>query len=97
MMAKPRGGDWLDDELRGLRRLGIDVLVCTLPSAELAELGLADEAGAAQRTGLEFVWIPVSDRSVPDLSNVLPALRALSERLQLGQHVVAHCRETFAF
>jgi len=40
-MAKPRGGDWLEDELVALRRTGVDVLVCALPEPERRELGLA--------------------------------------------------------
>ena len=28
MMARPRGGAWLFDELHALRRIGVEVLVC---------------------------------------------------------------------
>jgi protein-tyrosine phosphatase len=91
-MAKPRGDDWLDDELRALRRAGVDVLVCALPDPELHEVGLAGEDTAARRAGLEFVAIPIADRSVPDLDTVLPRLRELVERLKAGGHVVTHCR-----
>jgi protein-tyrosine phosphatase len=91
-MAKPRGDDWLDDELRALRHTGVEVLVCALADAELRELGLAGEAVAAQRAGLEFVAIPIRDRSVPDLATVLPQLHELVGRLSAGRHVVIHCR-----
>jgi protein-tyrosine phosphatase len=91
-MAKPRSDDWLDDELRALRRAGVDVLVSALPDAERRELDLAREAEAAQRAGLEFVVIPIADRSVPDLDAVLPRLRELVARLQAGGHVACHCR-----
>ncbi len=79
-MAKPRGGDWLDDQLHTLRRL--DVVVCALPSAELEAVGLTGEAAAAAHAGLEFVWIPIADRGVPALRGVLAVLRALTERLR---------------
>lgn len=69
-MARPRGDDWLDDELRALRCAGVDVLVCALPDPELQEVGLAGEGTAAGRAGLEFVAIPIRDRSVPDLDTV---------------------------
>jgi protein-tyrosine phosphatase len=91
-MARPRGDDWLDDELRALRRAGVDVLVCALPDPELHEVGLAGEGTAAGRAGLEFVAIPIADRSVPDLDTVLPRLGELVERLEAGGHVVCHCR-----
>ncbi|WP_406209068.1 hypothetical protein OH807_38055 [Kitasatospora sp. NBC_01560] len=29
-MAKPRGDDWIDDEMTALRAGGVDILVCTL-------------------------------------------------------------------
>jgi hypothetical protein len=65
-MAHPRGGDWLLDELHGLRRVGVEVLVSALTDSEEAELGLADEATACATAGLKFVGIPIPDRSVPD-------------------------------
>ena len=41
-MARPRGGDWLADEMAALRRRGVDVLVCALTDPELAaQVGLA--------------------------------------------------------
>jgi hypothetical protein len=42
-MARPRGGEWLTDELGSLRRAGVDVLVCALTGPEMLELGLTDE------------------------------------------------------
>jgi protein-tyrosine phosphatase len=91
-MAKPRGDDWLDDELHALRRAGVDLLVCALPEPELRELGLAGEAAAARRAGLEFVAIPIEDRSVPHLEAALPRLQELIQRLHAGAHAVTHCR-----
>jgi protein-tyrosine phosphatase len=70
----------------------VDVLVCALPDAERRELDLADEAAAAERAGLEFVAIPIADRSVPGLDALLPRLRELVGRLEAGGHVVCHCR-----
>ena len=40
----PRDGDWLEDELRGLRQAGVEVLVSLLTPAEVHELGLEAEA-----------------------------------------------------
>jgi protein-tyrosine phosphatase len=91
-MAKPRGDDWLDDELHALRSAGVDVLVCALTEPERQELGLAGEPTAARRAGLEFVAIPIGDRSVPRLGAVLPHLYELVDRLESGRHVVTHCR-----
>ena len=45
-MTRPRGGDWLTDELRDLAVAGLDVLVSLLSAAEVAELDLGAEADA---------------------------------------------------
>ncbi len=39
-MATPRGGEWLDGELRALRAANLDVLVCALSREEVTALGL---------------------------------------------------------
>ncbi|MEU2790284.1 tyrosine protein phosphatase [Streptomyces sp. NPDC007100] len=92
IMAKPRGMDWLEDEMAALGIAGVDVLVCALTRPELDELGLAAEDEAAVAAGLQFVAVPIPDRMVPDLATVLPTLRDLAERLREGAHVVTHCR-----
>ncbi|MFE0701361.1 tyrosine protein phosphatase [Streptomyces sp. NPDC058872] len=91
-MARPRGNDWLGDEMTALKDCGVDILVCALTGTELDELGLADEPGTAVTTGLQFVAVPIPDRTVPDLTTVLPTLHGLAEQLHEGAHVVTHCR-----
>jgi hypothetical protein len=39
-MARPRGNDWLGDEMEALRDVGLDVLVSMLTSTEAADLEL---------------------------------------------------------
>ncbi|KPM56007.1 tyrosine protein phosphatase [Frankia sp. R43] len=92
IMAKPRGLDWLDDEMAALAAAGVDLLVCALTQHELDELGLSEEASAARNAGLRFVALPIPDRQVPELAAVLPALRHLAEQLRRGAHIVTHCR-----
>jgi protein tyrosine phosphatase (PTP) superfamily phosphohydrolase (DUF442 family) len=91
-MAKPRPGDWLDDEMTGLRAIGVDIVVCLLTTSELRELDLAEEPHAASRAGLDFIWFPVPDRSVPETATVLPIVADLTDRIRQGRHVVTHCR-----
>ena len=91
-MAKPRGNDWLDDEMRSLREAGVDVLVCALTSEEREVVGLSDEPEAAQRAGLAFHAVPIRDRGVPDPTSVMPLLRDLADQLRDGRHIVTHCR-----
>ncbi|GAA1500746.1 tyrosine protein phosphatase [Dactylosporangium maewongense] len=91
-MAKPRGGDWLADEMAALRGAGVGVLVCALTAEELVEVDLADEPRAAGDAGLEFVAVPIPDRGVPAPGAVLPELRRLAGLVRAGGHVVTHCR-----
>ena len=37
---RPRGGDWLEDDVRLLQRAGVDVIVSALTPVEAEELGL---------------------------------------------------------
>jgi hypothetical protein len=39
IVPRPRGGDWLEDELDQMKRAGVDVLVSMLQVDEAAELG----------------------------------------------------------
>jgi protein tyrosine phosphatase (PTP) superfamily phosphohydrolase (DUF442 family) len=91
-MAKPRGGDWLTEEMAALHAAGVGIVVCALTAAELDEVGLTDEPWAARNAGLEFVSIPIQDRGVPDPATVLPHLQRLAGRLRDGAHIVTHCR-----
>jgi protein-tyrosine phosphatase len=91
-MAKPRGDDWLDDEMAALAEAGIDVLVCAMPAAERAEVGLSGEPAAARASGLTFVDIPIADLTVPDHRSVRPALDDLADRFRRGASIVTHCR-----
>lgn len=92
IMARPRGGEWLDDEMHALRRAGVDVLVSLLTLTEAAELGLAGEPAAAARAGLDFHALPIPDFGVPDTGTAAPVLRTLHRQLTDGRHVVIHCR-----
>ncbi|GLW56965.1 protein-tyrosine phosphatase family protein [Kitasatospora phosalacinea] len=91
-MARPRGGDWLADELAALAALGVTELVSALTAAECAELGLTAEAECARAAGLRFTAVPVPDRTVPALAEVLPVVDELAQRLAAGGHLVVHCR-----
>ena len=91
-MARPRGGDWLEDEMASLRQAGTDVLVCMLTRSELRELDLAEEAGAAEAAGVRFIWVPTPDRGTPDLQRFRTLVTELVDELASGHHVVVHCR-----
>ena len=85
IMPRPRAGDWLEDEARSWRRQGLDVVVSLLEDAEVAELGLADEARACEHAGLRFIRFPVPDRGVPASESAATDLVvSLTEELRAG-------------
>ena len=93
-MARPRGGDWLADDLAALRQAGVDTLVTLLTNAERDELELADLPISCQRSGIEWVALPIPDFDVPPLSAATAVFVAgIAERLRAGQQVVVHCRQ----
>jgi len=90
-MPRPRGDDWLDDEMTALREAGVDVLVTLQTEIERHEVGLAGEADAAARAGLEFHSFPIVDLGVPDHRGIQPLLATLTAYLRDGRHVAVHC------
>src|SRR5207249_1976976 len=91
-MARPRGADWLEDEMKVLRAAGVDVVVSMLTHAEAAELDLVTEREAAERAGVQFVNLPTPDRGVPEREAFRGLVSSLGERLGRGEHVVVHGR-----
>lgn len=94
LSSRPRGGDWLEDEVLDWRRIGIDTVVSLLTQEEEMELGLEDEAAEARKQDLTFISYPIQDRGVPSDPSTLPTLlEALHRDLQQGKSVLVHCRQ----
>ncbi|MBI3513299.1 MAG: dual specificity protein phosphatase family protein [Proteobacteria bacterium] len=92
-MARPRAGDWLDDEIAGWRAEGVDTVICLLEREEIAELGLHSEAELCQRHGIAFVAYPIPDRGVPaSLRDATALAHAAYAMVREGKAVAVHCR-----
>jgi protein-tyrosine phosphatase len=91
-MARPSGGDWLDEEFRALASTGVTVVVSLLTDEEAAELELLYEADAARAAGIEFYRLPTPDREVPERSAALAIAGMLVHQLSEGASVAVHCR-----
>ncbi len=93
IMARPRAGDWLADEMAGLRAAGCDTIVSLLEAAEVRELGLQDEAAIGTGLGMDMLALAVPDRGVPpDLAATRRLVDTLVQRLAGGASVAIHCR-----
>jgi predicted protein tyrosine phosphatase len=94
IVARPRGGDWLEDEASGWRRAGIDVIVSLLEKDEVTELDLVDEAQAVGAMGIRFMSFPIPDRGVPaSASAAVSLIAAIRDALETGDNVAVHCRQ----
>jgi protein-tyrosine phosphatase len=94
IMPRPRGGDWLEDEIHSLKASGVHVVASLLEGAEVAELGLTSEQSFCEACGISYLSFPVPDFGVPrSRQEALGFARALRDRLREGSSVVIHCRQ----
>ena len=92
--ARPRGGDWLDDEASGWHGAGLNVLVSLLEAEEADQLGLTREEQAAASNGIRFVPFPIPDRGVPaSTERTVELLKHIVRTLEDGRSVAVHCRQ----
>ena len=93
IVLRPRGNDWLEDELRRMKNAGIRVIVSLLEIDEAAELGLSQEGAAAIEMGLEYGSFPIPDRHVPpNLATFRDFTAGLAVQLRAGTRIGVHCR-----
>jgi hypothetical protein len=93
LMPRPRGGEWLEDEIAGWQRLGINVVVSLLHPYEADELEISKEGSICSARGIEYRSFPIQDRGVPE--SITPFF-ALADELAVlvkgGSAVAVHCR-----
>jgi protein-tyrosine phosphatase len=94
VVPRPRGGDWLADELAAWRRAGVGTVVSLLTPDEVIDLDLAEEDRLTYAEGMEFVSFPINDREVPDSTAAAAGLfTKLDAALAAGTTVLIHCRQ----
>jgi protein-tyrosine phosphatase len=90
---RPRGGDWLEDDIGALKREGVDILVSLLTAEEVAELALSAEESDCERAGIQFRKFAIPDRETPQPMQAFEVFieKLRQERLS-GKNIAAHCR-----
>ena len=95
IVLRPKGHDWLADEIAGVKAHGIQLLVSMLTGDELAELGLSKEAECCRAAALDFLSVPIQDLGVPaDTAAFTAAVLQVVTRLRQGDAVAVHCRQS---
>lgn len=93
IVMRPRGDDWLEDDLLRFKNAGIQTIVSTVEEWEARALGLAREAELSESVGLGFISHPMRDRSTPpDREHLARFVKNLASRVESGEKIGVHCR-----
>ena len=91
---RPRGGDWLEDEVRVWCAAGVTDVVSLLTPSEVIELELEAESASCRKNGITFHSMPVPDRGLPPSGRAFDALvDVLRTAVSSGRSVLVHCRQ----
>ena len=94
IVPRPRGGDWLEEEVRSWKEAGLDVVVSLLTQDENIELELNQEEFLCQAQDIQFYAYPIQDRVPPASRKATTELVQKLERvLESGKSVAVHCRQ----
>ena len=94
IVPRPRGGDWLEDDVRAWRDAGFDAVVSLLTPEEMSSFDLEGEADACRAAGLEFWRFTIEDLSVPSSTPAAMKFFGKLEKVLLeGKRVGIHCRQ----
>jgi len=94
LAARPRGGEWLEDEIASWRGSGVDTVFSLLTGEEEQDLDITSERAEAQAHGMNFLSFPIPDRQVPaSEGRFADAIEQLDMELASGKNVVVHCRQ----
>src|SRR5688572_29251288 len=92
VVPRPRGRDWLDDELRAIKTAGVHLLVSILTPDEQAAMDLTAEAERRRELGIEYLSVPIPDFGVPiDAMAFDDAVAQAVRTLSQDESVAVHC------
>ncbi len=93
IMPRPRGGEWLEDEVTGWSRDGVQMVVSLLQRYEGSELQILQAESLCKLHGIEHRSFPIQDRAVPEsLPQFIGLATDLAAAVQGGIAVAIHCR-----
>lgn len=93
MMPRPRGGEWLADEVSGWRQMGIHAVVSLLHQYEADELQISEEERMCVNYGIRYQSFPIKDRGTPESERGFFDLASqLAASVKEGAAVAVHCR-----
>ena len=91
-MPHPPGGVYLHGALTHLAETGITSIVSLLDEFDISVLGLAEEEYICQLRSIDFLHLPIKDRSAPIRSDeYLEAVNKTYDHIVVGGNAVVHC------
>lgn len=95
IVTRPRGAEWLIDDLEQLALDGVETVVSLLAIDEQVELGLENESALCALHGLRYSNVPVPDLgSPPDADRFVGAVREIVSAVRAKRNVAVHCRQS---
>lgn len=93
IIARPRGNEWLEDEILSLGKQNVKVVISLLEQDEITELGLRKEAELCIKHNIQYINFPIPDRGTPNQdSQSRNFIIQLKETIATGYNTVIHCR-----
>lgn len=93
-MPRPRGNDWLEDEIVSYKNYGVDVVVSLLETDEIFELEIENEQFYCEANGVIFLNFPIGDRQTPQsFEETHRFIKKLNDFVEEGKKVAIHCRQ----
>ncbi|MEM0998610.1 MAG: tyrosine protein phosphatase [Bacteroidota bacterium] len=93
MMPRPRGGDWLEDEMLVLRQMGVSTLLSLLTYPERVELQLDRQWHWCEKYHINYLNYRIPDCEVPErFYDYHYHVLWLDRALKAGNKTVVHCR-----
>ena len=91
IMPKP-SGEWLRDDVKAYREIGISRIVSLLEHKEASDLGLSNEGDICEEFGIDFVQYPIRDLALPTEADFRELVNSTCIALQNGTNIAVHCR-----
>ncbi|RPD39557.1 protein-tyrosine phosphatase family protein [Chitinophaga barathri] len=93
IMARPRGNEWLEEEILSLKKQHVHVVLSLLEKDEIHELGLRRQPELCLKHNIRYLSFPIPDRDVPSRDKRFFDIIAEAEReIAEGRSIVIHCR-----
>ena len=93
-MPRPRGNDWIEDEILSYKKSGVGVVVSLLEQNEIYELEIEKEEFWCLENEIVFLNFPIGDRQTPkSFTETLEFVKKLQNFIAEGKKAAIHCRQ----